>query len=387
MRLARLLAPITLGLSLLILLAIVNQATFQHLEAAAVDGREAALNHSGQVWEINLDDAGNLWISDFKADEIWQVHPASGAYTIYQELQAPADARLDASGNLWWGDGVEGRFGRLDLATGTAHWWLTPGADSLFGTQIDDQGNFWVAGWAVPALFKFQPEAGQLCTYTLPLEGSADYPIYHDGYLWLGDNANGRLLRLNPANHQFTGWELPAFAYPQGLAVADEGLVWYADPSSSEIASFTPAANRLERYALPFGTDPEMITTQGSQVWYTEDWQGTLGRLDPAVATPVTETLSPTTSTAAPSCALVRPVLTETVTIATGNLNWASQSYSATVDSGGWQILQIPYESLPWGIVATDQAIYAVENYSQVLIRLESEIEAGNDIYLPLLIK
>ena len=57
---------------------------------------EMALNQeTGTAYELNRDEDGTLWISDYDADEVWQVDPARGVYTIYHGIDAPSDARHD----------------------------------------------------------------------------------------------------------------------------------------------------------------------------------------------------------------------------------------------------------------------------------------------------
>ena len=113
--------------------------------ATEADSEESELNPTGAAYEINIGPEGHLWISDFGANEIWQVNPVSGAYNVYQGIFAPSDARLADTGYVWWGGGADNRFGRLDPDTGEASLWTLPHEGvTLFGTQIDANGDFWV---------------------------------------------------------------------------------------------------------------------------------------------------------------------------------------------------------------------------------------------------
>ena len=156
-------------------------------QAAAVDDPgQAELNPDGDAFEINIDAQGLLWISDRVAGEIWRVDPATAAYTVYEGIPAPSDARRIADGSVWWGDYDQGRFGRLDPATKDVTWWIAPGASGLLGSQIDGAGDFWAAAVNEDLLFRYQPAASKLCTFTLPQSGVAAYPQIHDGFVWLG---------------------------------------------------------------------------------------------------------------------------------------------------------------------------------------------------------
>ncbi|MEJ2210684.1 MAG: hypothetical protein P8129_16825 [Anaerolineae bacterium] len=390
MRIRTIVLPLTASLALVVLFLLMAAQADAHpgatadlsLEEAGLNPEGAAyeinLNPEGAAYEINLGPSGHLWISDFSADEIWQVDPTTAAYTVYQGIQAPSDARLDAAGFVWWGDGLAGRFGRLDPTSGVATWWAAPGASSLFGTQIDGNGDLWVVGWDEAYLYRFQPAAGQLCTYTLPLDGIAAYPQHHDGSIWLGDEYNGRLLRLDPPAAQFVIWTLPPDSAPLGMAFDSAGALWYADPNHAYLARFRPDADELDIYDPPTGFLPEMVAARGDSVWYSEHSEGAIGQLKPALASSQTLTLTPTVSSAQVTCNQVMPALTETVNKIQGTLDWTAQTYSLLADSDAWRVYGLPDEGpvqpLPWGVAADAEQIWFVDTGRQVLGRMSDSL-------------
>ena len=341
---------------------------------AAPNAQEAALNPLGGAFELNVDDQGQLWISDYDADEIWKVEPDSGAYTVYENIPTPSDARRDAAGFIWWGDGSAGRFGRLGPGSGQAEWWTAPGASSLWGTQIDDAGLFWVLASGDPFLYRFDPTTAQLCTYTLPQGGAADYPLAHDGFIWLGDNANNRILRLNPATNQFTTWQLPADSAPEGLAYDDnQDVLWWADPNLGQLARLQPGLNQLRSFNAPGASLAQMVAIRGNGVWYSEhDGGGAIGRLDPTTAVSVTQTVTRGVVAAAPACAAVTPASTQAVSTRSGGLSWADQTYTVT-QSAGWQLYDLPGSAFPWGVAAGPEEAWYVDTGRQVLGRIAAE--------------
>ena len=64
---------------------------FTQIMAAVQTMTETPLNEAGQVHEMFRAENGELWISDFLVDEIWQVDPSSGAYTVYENLAEAVD--------------------------------------------------------------------------------------------------------------------------------------------------------------------------------------------------------------------------------------------------------------------------------------------------------
>ena len=349
--------------------------SFFYLVAAAVpNGQEAPLNPSGGAFELNVDGDGRLWISDYDAEEIWQVEPASGVYTVYENIPLPVDARRDASGFVWWGDNGMGRFGRLEPGSGQVDFWDAPGASALFGTQIDGSGKFWVLAFDDPYLYGFNPVTQQLCSYTLPESGIADYPLAHDGFIWLGDYENGRILRLNPTTDEFTIWQLPTDSSPEGLAYDPyQDVLWWADPNLGEVARLRPGLDELRSYNAPGASLAQMVALRGNGVWYSDHWSGgIIGRLDPTTAVSVTQTATRTVTTAEVACDSAMPALTQTTTSMQGNLTWADQTYTVTHNSG-WQIYDLPPGALPWGLAAGSEEVWFVDFGRQVLGRIEAE--------------
>jgi len=356
--------------------------------SAAGSAQEADLNSSGEAYEVNIDSTGQLWISDLIAGEIWQVNPGTGAYTVFQDIPAPSDARRAPNGMVWWGDFDEGRFGRLNPATREATWWDVPTVTGLWGTQIDPvSGDFWVVGNEEPYLFRFQPATSQLCTYTLPSNAIVYYPKIHAGKLWLGDANNSRLLRLDPDSDSITIWNLLEFGTPEGMAVDATNALWFAEPIFGSLMRFQPDTNQLDTFDVPVGLTPQMVAIQGDNVWYTEYYSATIGRLDPATAVHGSSTLVPGTTSITPTCSLVSPAPPDTVGIDHGVLNWSAQTYPLLVESDGWMVYQLPEPdiSYPWGIAADPTHIWFVDKGRQVLGRLDTP--GGYDVYLPLVLR
>jgi streptogramin lyase len=364
-------AALICGLALVAgLFMLVAPTAGKNLPLADITAQEGELNPDGGAFEINIDQAGNLWISDFFVDEVWQVNPANGTFTIFQGMLSPSDARPDSGGHVWWGGGSDNQFGRLDPANGQATWWTLPDDVTLFGTQFDANGDFWVVSSFDTTLYRFNPTTSQLCTYQIPNNGSADYPLAHAGNIWLGDLVNGQLHKLNPLAGSYTSYKLPTDSTPEGLTIEEDGDIWWADPNLAQLARFEPDIASLTQYTVPVGLLPQMVTDLSSQIWYSEHGDGAIGRLDPTVALSTTSVLTATPSVATPSCNTISPSLNATLTITTGVMSFSNQTYSTIVDSDGWTVYQLPDGALPWGVVGEQDQVWFVDTGRQVLGRI-----------------
>jgi hypothetical protein len=77
--------------------------------------------------------------------------------------------------------------------------------------------------------------------------------------------------------------------------------------------------------------------------------------------------MATSTGAAQVSCDLVSPADTQAVTSVQGTLTWASKTYSLLVNSGGWQVYQLPEDALPWGIATSGRHAWFVDSGRQVL--------------------
>jgi len=196
---------------------------------------EALLNNRGAAYEINTDHEGWLWVTDMDAGEIWHINPNGGAYNIYPVGGQPMDARRSDT-LFWWADGDSNILGRAEVTSGVYTLWQIPSAESFFGTAIDYAGNLWAAEWPINwpesgthHLVRLSVDSagnsGTSCFFTLPDNGGTSYLTYKDPYLWIGDEVNRHILRINvhdsvtPNTFAYDSWSLPGSSTPLGMAV------------------------------------------------------------------------------------------------------------------------------------------------------------------------
>src|SRR5438132_740521 len=73
-------------------------------------------------------------------------------------------------------------------------------------------------------------------------------------------------------------------AFPHDPAVGADGIVWYTDQANSYIGRLDPATGKVTDYATPTPTSGPhgIVVAPDGGVWYTGNFTGRLGRLDPA---------------------------------------------------------------------------------------------------------
>lgn len=381
MRLKMIALALTAALALL--LAVIVSARTLAVE-------EAPLTSYGKVYEVNGDAQGpfaqgSLFISDNDAREIWQVN-ASGAYTVYTLASPPLDARPDQDGDIWWTDGAS-TFGRIDVSQNTVTTWDADQAYDLRGLTLDDQGRLWLTQTFGPSLYRFEPglSAGLLCTYTLPGGSYAEY-VVHDpdqGHLWLAAWGEQRIFRLDPqaGSNQVTFWQIAdASSFPSGAALDGQGHLWWADSGLGALARLEPDLNRMTFYSLPVGSQPRMIALQGDRIWYTEFTSkspGTVGLLDPNLASGASSTLQAFHASVTPACVERQASNTQAVTVRSGQLSWTAGTTDPVFNQDGWTIYQQDATYKPYGIALQDGYLWTAVQGAQKLLRYALALETS----------
>ena len=259
--------------------------------------QEADLNPDGTAYEINPDQQGGLWISDYWAGEVWYVNPlvTPTTYTAYSTDTNPApditnSHPADAHRNgeyFWWVDGYSNFIGQALVNTGEYTLWqitnpfLDPQNEIFFyGMAIDASGRLWASDGFLGFIYSLSVDISnndaEVCTYILPDDAQVSYLVYHSPYLWLGDAYNSRLLRINlDGNYSYSSWQLPDNSAPFGMAVDGESDLWYADTTNNSLLELDPDSGILTRYDIPTGAIPQMVTVVGNEIWFTGRSPGT----------------------------------------------------------------------------------------------------------------
>ncbi|HSN95294.1 MAG TPA: hypothetical protein VLR89_09580 [Anaerolineaceae bacterium] len=352
---------------------------------------ERSLTYRGISYGITQDEANHLYITDWKMGEVWRVDPTTGAYTLFGGLGNTLDAKSDAIGNIWLTSFSNPYLNRINttanpitLTTWDLSAWEPSRTYKLSGVAFDDLDRVWFSEWGevsdTQLLYRFDPASNQLCGYTLPGGNHGWYLLYQAPYLWLSDWVQARILRFNTVTQELTYWGAGTKAEPRGLALDADGNIWWADIGAGKIGQLNPTTNALKLFSLPDSGPPNysipyMVSVKDGFIWYTAqgDEVGTLGRLDPAVATGTLSTASPNTFTATETCRPLSTGTTTTVSVTTGEWTepwptrtWLDTSASA---SAGWFLYEAPGAELPYGISIEGTRIWVTDQMYNKLMR------------------
>ena len=393
---------VTLGFALL-LVGVVLAGAGSPAGASSPSLQETDLAPNGEASEVNLGSDGFLYISDLTAKRIWRLDPASLSVKQYQLAYNVLDARPDNAGNVWFTDGGP-TFARLNQVSNTVVYWDVPIMHNLQGLAFDSSGKVWMTEFInfYSKIYSYEIASTELCTYTLPLDGSRDgssqsfYILSHQDTLWIANRGEQKIYRLDPTLNQATWWQIPDSASrPVGIAFDGQGNLWWADDGLGALARLEPATDVMTRFNLPNTTRPKMILPFGGVVWYTAVVKGSpgyLGVLDPLLASGSTRDLISHTYPASRHCNLWGAGTPTYVSATPQTPSWSPVSLSLKVNTSAWLVYQLPTGANPYGLAIENGNIWITDRLidgqgRQKLMRLPISAIAKKKIFLPLVLR
>ena len=136
---------------------------------------ETALKPAGAAYEINPDNSGVLWVTDYLGGEIRGINPATNEYDAFPVGGLPADGR-QVGGWLWWVNEEDNKpyIGRVSTSSSDYKHWEIPSISYLFSSALDSLGRLFAVDINSPTLYRLDPNTedpnlAELCTYILPV--------------------------------------------------------------------------------------------------------------------------------------------------------------------------------------------------------------------------
>lgn len=268
---------------------------------------------------LGIDGAGNLYVADTGNHAIRKI-TAEGVVTTLAgdgiagfrdgpasqaRFNAPIGVAVDAAGNVYVADTYNDRIRRIGidgvvstLAGGERPGYQDgPATAARFDTPAalarDALGNLWVADLRNNAIRKVSP-LGDVTTLarTEAEDDGADLlrrplaiAVTHDGLLYVGEMASGRVLQFARSGqaHVLTGSEARnRLSRPAGLALDDAGNLHVTDAGSHRVHRIVPVpvgTSPLEGITGPSAENPLPVTTARWPLRPQDGWHEVVGTL------------------------------------------------------------------------------------------------------------
>ncbi|MEM7127722.1 MAG: PA14 domain-containing protein [Chloroflexota bacterium] len=216
-----------------------------------------------------------------KIDSIWVDDEA-------QPLQEPFDLATDTQGRLYVLDAGTGILARFDAA-GNFDTTLPISSDYLLrarGLDIDQDDRIWIPLTTAGRIAAFDMSGTLLKDFPVwPDEDSqpVDVLALPDGDILVTDGSLYKLIRYDSEGRRQLAWDIPVTNTFRGphMALAADGSIYLTDPEKARIAKLDPSGERVGQWIL--GTPPTqpvgIAVDDEGRIWYVDTSQGVLGRV------------------------------------------------------------------------------------------------------------
>ena len=170
---------------------------------------------------------------------------------------APLALTVDRNGIVWFTESNASKLGRFDPSTDTFTEYKVPGVGDMWGITVDQSRAVWVTQYS--------------------LKGS----VSPGGAIEAG--GNGRLIRFNPNDENFTVVNIPTpGSFPFRIIPDAEGRLWFTELLGNRIGSYDPSSDKLQEYAVPtpFAGPADLTFDSHGTLWFTEAYNESVASFD-----------------------------------------------------------------------------------------------------------
>jgi virginiamycin B lyase len=270
-----------------IYIAVPNDNKVLRFDLKTQNFRDWDLPNGHQPNSVMVDRRGMVWTTGYGNGTIGKLKPSTGTIAEFSvpsgNASGPHSLVPGADGEtLWFTMQTGNRIGSVDALTGRISEYETSGNPT--GIAVDRSGSIWWCRSGDDKLGRLDPRAGKISELDMG-RGSRPRRIATapDGMLWITLYGNGRLVKVDPANHRI----VDTYALPGGnagaysVAVDDAGIVWANQIKLDTVIRFDPTTAAMQIIKLPStNVGIRKLTTDGNRLWYTGSHNGRLGVIE-----------------------------------------------------------------------------------------------------------
>jgi virginiamycin B lyase len=147
---------------------------------------------------------------------------------------------------VWFSQVALATLVRLNPATGESKAMHPDGAVSIRGITIDPQDNLWFGDFLGHRFGKLNTKTGEVKFYKPPTSDATTYGVTYnavDGNIWYADMSGNNITRFNPKTEKFTEYKIPQrpdHGYARFIAADAKGRVWFTEYFGDRIGFVDP---------------------------------------------------------------------------------------------------------------------------------------------------
>ena len=217
------------------------------------------LDHSGNVW-FSGGTSGDLWSFDVKKQQFAShPYPVPAAYpknTMQDWGENPGeshtpqgrsyDVTVDNEGMVWFSEIALGTLVKLNPTTGETKDIHPDGTVSIRGIIVDPNDNLWFGDFLGHRFGKLNVKTGTVKFYKPPTPNATVYGVTYnqaDGTIWFADMSGNNITRFDSKTETFTEYPIPQRpdrSYARFIGADVKGRVWFTEYFGDRIGFVDP---------------------------------------------------------------------------------------------------------------------------------------------------
>ena len=235
---------------------------------------------------------GNRWFTEGKDNfvtpaQIGRITPAGTVTEFPVECNGCLlNDIIQGPGNILYFTSNEAILGRIDTSGVQGASTPMPNSSVLAG-NLDVHGNeLWITDFNNNTIWRYNIVSGVFTQFVVPTGASspADVVVDAAGIVWFTEPgaAPGKIGRLNPAGARGAGTftEIPTSVFPNGIAIATDGQIWFTSRFTPQaVGRLNPANNVVTIFPFTDVGPQSIAASPDGSMWFTQTTKGNAAQI------------------------------------------------------------------------------------------------------------
>jgi YVTN family beta-propeller protein len=230
---------------------------------------------------------GSIWAVSPPQDVVYRLDPSGEDRPVEIKVgDSPSDIAVDRNW-VWVANQSDSTVSRIDPATNqedaNEEVGIRPRSIATGGrTPVRSvSGSVWVANIDARSVSEIDARTAERVGNAIPVPGSRPNDIaVGEGAVWVIDNIDGTLFRIDPERQTVEGEPTPVGPKPRGVKVGF-GYVWVANGGDGTLSRIDPETREPVGEPTKVGGDPADVAIGEGSVWTADHADSTVTRVEP----------------------------------------------------------------------------------------------------------
>ncbi len=233
----------------------------------------------------------SLWFTEFNADKIGVVNPATHAITEFPlptNNAEPLGITEGPDGNMWFAESGVGQIGMINVKTDAITEYSLGDSYAIpYGITAGPNDTVWFTEQDSNAIGVINAATGKV-GLPIPIPTGDSVPegmtYVPGGGIWFTESIGNKIGMIDPTTGAISEYTtgLTAASQPDDITLGTDGKLWFTEYSGNQIGMIDPTTGAISEYGVPTaGSKPDgIIQGPGGKLWFTEYAGNQIGTID-----------------------------------------------------------------------------------------------------------